>query len=115
MLCAATAAAAGGGTGPYEFTLKAKGFDERCVRLAAGEAIRYRFVASAPVAFNIHHHRGDQVLYPVRRNGVTDADTTFRAEHADDYCLMWQATANGPVTVRGALARIPARQGKSRP
>ena len=62
-----SAALAGEGAGPYSFTLSGKAFDERCVNLDAGQSIRYRFKASAPVDFNIHYHRGEEVVFPVRK------------------------------------------------
>jgi hypothetical protein len=80
-------------------------FDEHCLRLGAGEAIRWRFTASGAVDFNIHAHRGDKVLYPVRREGVDRASGTFRANVADDYCLMWTNRGAVPVAVRGAIER----------
>ena len=76
-------------------------FDEHCVKLAAGEVISYRFKGSAPLDFNIHHHRGNEVLYPVRHAQVRKLAGTFRAPAADDYCLMWENTGAQPVTVRG--------------
>lgn len=76
-------------------------FDEHCVKLAAGEVISYRFKSSAPLDFNIHHHRGNEVLYPVRHAQVRKLAGTFRAPAADDYCLMWENTGAQPVTVRG--------------
>ena len=59
----ALAAVASEGTGPYSLTLKGKSFDERCLKLAAGESIRYRFRSTAPVDFNIHFHRGHGDLH----------------------------------------------------
>lgn len=103
---AAAAVHAADGSGPYAFTLAGKAFDERCLDLAAGESIRYRFRASAPVDFNIHHHRGKDVLYPVRRRAVRDADATFRADAADTYCLMWEFDGGGSVAVDGVVERI---------
>ena len=33
---------------------------------AAGQVVRYRFEADAVVDFNIHTHRGDEVIYRVK-------------------------------------------------
>lgn len=95
--------------GPYSFTLSGKAFDERCLTLAAGEAIRYRFRASAPVDFNIHYHRGDEMSFPVRRAAVREIDATFRAKRADGYCLMWERAGEGKAQVEGSIERIPRR------
>ena len=106
---AAGPASAAQDVGPYAFTLTGKSFDERCLTLAAGQSIRYRFSASAPVDFNIHYHRGKEVFYPVRRSGVRDAEGTFRAQEADDYCLMWEHAGSGSAAVTGSFEPIPAR------
>jgi hypothetical protein len=95
--------------GPYSFTLSGKAFDERCLNLAAGEAIRYRFRASAPVDFNIHYHRGNEMSFPVKRAAVREIDATFRAKRADGYCLMWEHAGDGVVEVEGSIERVPRR------
>jgi hypothetical protein len=102
-------ALASGGAGPYSFTLSGKAFDERCLKLAAGESIRYRFRASAPVDFNIHYHRGKDVFFPVKQAAVREAASTFRAENADDYCLMWEHAGTGTSTVEGSIERGSGR------
>lgn len=107
LACFAAPGFAAQGDGTYSFKLEGKAFDERCLKLAAGERIRYRFRASAPVDFNIHYHRGSDVFYPVRQTGVREIDATFRAEADDDYCLMWQHAATGAASVDGTLQRLP--------
>lgn len=91
--------------GDFAFDVASGKFDEHCLRIATGEVIRWRFTASTPVDFNIHHHRGDQVFYPVRREQADRASGRFRAPATDDYCLMW--TNAGPVSaaVRGSVER----------
>jgi hypothetical protein len=110
LLFASIAAAVGAadGEGPYTFTLKGKAFDERCLKLEAGEAIRYRFRSTSPVDFNIHFHRGNDVFYPVRQAGVTEADGTFGADTADGYCLMWEQRQGG-ARIEGSIERVPRR------
>jgi len=105
----ALAAVASEGTGPYSLKLEGKAFDERCLRLAAGESIRYRFRSTAPVDFNIHFHRGAEVVYPVKQGGVRQADSSFRAAAAEDYCLMWQHAGPGTASIEGTVEREPAR------
>ena len=79
--------------------------NEHCLKIEAGKAIRYRFEAAAPVDFNIHHHRGNDVLYPVKRDGVTRAQAAFRAPASGDYCLMWTNKGRVQVRVAGEVAR----------
>ena len=105
----ALAAAASEGPGPYSLTLKGKAFDERCLKLAAGESIRYRFKSTAPIDFNIHFHRGTEVVYPVKQAGVSEVDAAFRAPAAEDYCLMWEHAGPGTANVDGMVERVPAR------
>lgn len=102
-------AVAGEGAGPYSFNLAGKAFDERCLKLAEGESIRYRFRASEPVDFNIHYHRGRDVIYPVKRSAVREADAVFRSDRAEDYCLMWEHAGSGAAAIEGTLERIPGR------
>jgi hypothetical protein len=99
----AASAQSGEGAGPYSFTLSGKAFDERCVQLDAGQAIRYRFESSGPVDFNIHTHRGADVFYPVKKSGVRETGGTYKADRTDGYCLMWEHRGTGSVTVQGNL------------
>lgn len=101
LIC--SVALAGEGAGPYSFTLSGKAFDERCLHLEAGQSIRYRFKASAPVDFNIHYHRGKEVVFPVKRAGVREASGTFKAKGAEGYCLMWEHRGSGSAAVEGVL------------
>ena len=100
-------ALAGDDVGPYAFTLSGKAFDERCLTLAAGESIRYRFRASAPVDFNIHFHGDNGTFFPVKRGAVREVDSTFKAPRADGYCLMWEHRDRGVAKVEGSVERIP--------
>jgi hypothetical protein len=61
------------------------------------------------VDFNIHFHRGKDVVYPVKQPAVRAAEDTFRAPAAEDYCLMWEHADSGTASVEGMLERVPAR------
>jgi hypothetical protein len=91
----------------FAFDIAPGKFDEHCLKIEAGEAIRWRFVASGAVDFNIHHHRGKDVFYPVRRDGVERASGSFGARATDDYCLMWSNKGSSAVNVRGGVERKP--------
>lgn len=80
-------------------------FDEHCLKIEAGKTIRYRFAAGAAVDFNIHHHRGKEVLYPVKRDAVARAEGEFRAPSSEDYCLMWTNRGQAAVRVEGEVRR----------
>jgi hypothetical protein len=64
---------------------------EECVRLEAGDRRNYSWKSSGPVDFNVHYHRGDEVFYPVRRDGMRGDGGTFVAKTGEDYCWMWTA------------------------
>lgn len=66
---------------------------ELCGPLAEGQAVDWQFVASAPVAFNIHHHVGKQVHYAERRTKTKSMTLRFTPSEAADYCWMWTAPA----------------------
>ncbi len=89
----------------FAFDVAPGGFAEHCLRLDAGEAIGWRFTATAPMDFNIHFHRGESVLQPVRREAAARGSGAFRARSADVYCLMWSNRGAGAGSVRGAVER----------
>src|SRR4051812_1625944 len=62
---------------------------EECIRLEQGDKRRYYWKSTAPVDFNIHHHRGDEVFYPVKRERMRGDGGSFTAKAGDDYCWMW--------------------------
>jgi hypothetical protein len=70
--------------------------------------VRYRFRSTSPVDFNIHFHRGKDVFYPIRQTGVTEVNGTFRADAADDYCLMWEQR-QGAAEIQGHIERVRRR------
>jgi hypothetical protein len=107
MAAAGGASAAGPAVdGAFARTVAAGGFDELCLPLTAGQRLRYRFRAEAPLDFNIHHHRGREVFYPVRATALREQPLAdFTAPAADDYCLMWENRGAHPVRVDGEIAR----------
>jgi hypothetical protein len=74
---------------------------EECLRLEAGQKRRYYWKSNAPVDFNIHYHRGDDVVYPVKRERMRGDGGTFIAKSGEDYCWMW--TAKGVAKIEGRI------------
>jgi hypothetical protein len=68
---------------------------EECASLRPGDRLHYRFESTAPLAFNIHFHEGRAVVMPVTRDRATADEGTFVPLAARDYCLMWEAGAEG--------------------
>lgn len=106
LLTPALAVAATAALGPFGLDVPARGFEEHCIRLDAGERVRYRFNANGEMDFNIHYHRGSEVHYPVKTAASRSADATFTAPHADTYCLMWERKGEGAVRVDGSVERV---------
>ena len=99
------AAPADGVTGekPFAHTVRPRQIAEECVKLAAGQSFAYSFDASAPLDFNIHFHRGNDVVYPVKFDNAQRRDDRFTAAVAQDYCLMWTNATAEAITVKGRL------------
>jgi hypothetical protein len=88
----------------FAHTIRPRQIAEECVKLAAGQSITYSFEATAVVDFNIHFHKGDEVVYPVKHDLVRRGDDRFAAGSAEDYCLMWTNKTSEIVTGMGRLA-----------
>jgi 5-formaminoimidazole-4-carboxamide-1-beta-D-ribofuranosyl 5'-monophosphate synthetase len=73
---------------------------EECMRLEAGQKRRYYWKSNAPVDFNIHFHRGDDVFHPVKRERMRGDGGTFTAKSGEDYCWMWTAKAAAKIEGR---------------
>lgn len=68
---------------------QASGFLEVCGELARGQAVRWRFEATAPLRFNIHHHEGRNVVYSEQLERSTGSAGLLEARRAESYCWMW--------------------------
>ena len=107
LLCAlaASLALAQGKAPPPEdvvdISLEPKKVHEACMRLEAGDKRKYHWKSTAPVDFNIHYHRGPEVFYPVKRDGMRGDGGTFTAKTGEEYCWMW--------TGRNQAAKIEGR------
>jgi hypothetical protein len=106
LLVALPTAAAPALFGGFALDVPARGFEEHCVKLVAGEGVHYRFRASGDVDFNIHYHRGKDVHYPVRVSASRGEDAVFSAPEADVYCLMWERKGDGAVRIEGSVDRV---------
>jgi hypothetical protein len=82
-------------------TLEPGKVHEECMRVERGEKRRYYWKSSAPVDFNIHYHRGDEVLYPVKRERMRGDGGTFASKSGEEYCWMW--TAKAPAKIEGRI------------
>jgi hypothetical protein len=77
---------------------------EECAHLAKGEKRNYYWRADGPVDFNVHYHRGDEAIYPLKRDAMRGDGGTFIAKSADDYCWMWTAR-DRPAKLEGRISK----------
>lgn len=107
VLAAQGVTAATRGSGDFDVTVAPGRFEEVCVSVPAHQKLRYRFEAEASLDFNVHFHRGNDVLYPVKRSAVRRDDGAVSGASAEDYCLMWDNRGALPVRVRGSTRVEP--------
>lgn len=95
--------------------LKPSGIGEYCVALAVGQVVRYRFEAEAPVDFNIHMHRGEEVIYALQQEAVTRIEfVDFKPEQASDWCWMWTNKNATQTDVRYTVFVAPPKREKKK-
>jgi hypothetical protein len=86
---------------------------EHCTKLAAGQVVRYRFEADRPVDFNIHRHRGDEVIYAVQHEQASGAGfVDFKADAEADWCWMWTNKSDAAVQVRYTMFIAPPKRAR---
>ena len=86
---------------PFGTVLEPKKDFEVCTRMEKGETRRYNWQSDNAVDFNIHFHRGKDVVYPVKRTAMRGDGGSFTAKEADEYCWMW--------TAKNATAKLGGR------
>jgi hypothetical protein len=104
LLATLLAGAAQAAERPLAMDIAAGKVDEVCLPLKAGQTIHWRFTASAPVDFNLHHHVGQKVLMPVDVKATKRHEGKFVADAANDWCLMWTAPKAQAARVEGGFA-----------
>jgi hypothetical protein len=62
---------------------------EKCLDLAQGETLIYRFNANKAVLFNIHYHKEQEVIHAVSEQRIARSSGTFEPRVSARYCLMW--------------------------
>lgn len=87
------------GQGSFQRTLQvAPGkFAEVCGKLSQGQTIGWSFMSPTALNFNVHFHEGKKVVYPERKNEVTQLSGELKVPMDQDYCWMW--SNKGPENV----------------
>lgn len=80
-------------------------FAEACGKLARADSVAWRFEASGPLNFNIHHHEGKDVRYPERRDALAGASGRLQVALDQDYCWMWTNKSGQAVDLNLLLTR----------
>ena len=81
---------------------------EKCIKLDTGQRLSWRFESSAAVDFNLHTHRGRDVVTPVEHRGMTSHSGDHAVDAVGDYCMMWENRGGVPAFVKGEW-RVAAR------
>ena len=75
---------------------------ESCMSIEAGDKRRYHWKSDAPVDFNIHFHKGAEIVYAVKSSGMRGDGGTFSAKDSGGYCWMWTAR-DKPAKLEGRV------------
>ena len=78
---------------------------QECVRLADGDRLDYRFVATEPVRFAIQYREGVAVLEPIVRDTTNEDAGIYPVRESRAYCLVWEAGASGALLDYRFVAR----------
>jgi hypothetical protein len=90
----------------HRVSARSAGFSEVCGELGAGQAVRWRFEATAPLRFNIHHHEGQAVIYSQQLEASAGSQGVLRAQRSDTYCWMWDRFPTTGASVELRLERL---------
>ncbi|MEP6703081.1 MAG: hypothetical protein ABJB04_08815 [Betaproteobacteria bacterium] len=79
---------------------------EECFVLAEGERIDYQFESTTAVDFNLHTHRGNEIVLPVNVRATRAQSGTYSSPRREEYCMMWTNSATIPAHVTGDWRRM---------
>jgi hypothetical protein len=111
VLASLAASSAPGADQPHPFRVEiaAGKIGEVCMALDEAQTLAWRFKASDVVGFNLHHHVGSEVFFPVELRAVREHRGQHLIDRRNDWCLMWTAPRAKRVTVEGQwTARQPS-------
>ena len=84
-------------------------FSEVCGKLKKGNLIRWQFVSSAPLDFNIHYHEGKDIIFPYKMNAIKSGDEELLISLDQDYCWMWTNKSKEAVKLEMSLRNAQAQ------
>lgn len=81
-------------------------FVEVCTQLTLGQTVAWSFKSQSALNFNIHYHEGQKVIFPEKRDAVTELRGELKVPLDQDYCWMWSNKL-------GTVATLSVRMRKS--
>ena len=91
---------------PLSIAIQSGKIAEECFTLAEGERIDYQFRSTAAVDFNLHTHRGNDIVMPVDVRATRVQSGTYASPRREDYCMMWTNSAAIPAHISGEWRRM---------
>lgn len=80
-------------------------FAELCGPLSKGQSIAWTFKADQPLDFNIHYHRGKDVLFPAKQEDLVESRGNLNVSIDQQYCWMWSNKRDTSARLHVTLKR----------
>jgi hypothetical protein len=80
-------------------------FAELCGKLSKGQSVDWSFKSATPLDFNIHYHKGKQVVYPAKHGNTAGLAGKLKVSLDQEYCWMWENTNAAGATLIAKLRR----------
>lgn len=78
---------------------------ELCDRLMPGTKVRWKYEAGVPMAFNVHFHDRDKVVFAAREERSRSASGVLDVSVEQDYCWTWTSDSTNPAAVTVKLTK----------
>jgi len=80
-------------------------FAELCGALSEGQSIAWTFKADQPLDFNIHYHRGNDVVFPAKQEDLIESRGNLNVSIDQHYCWMWSNKRDTSARLHVTLKR----------
>jgi hypothetical protein len=90
---------------PLQLRIEAGRTAEDCIPLDANDRVSWRFESTAQVDFNVHYHRGRELVTPVDHRRTQSGSGILVAPERESYCLMWKNDGAVPAFITGELLK----------
>ena len=67
--------------------------------LSPSQELVYSFKSSSDMKFNLHYHVGKEVVFPIKKDKISEHKGNFKPTSKQDYCLMWSNNSKSEATV----------------